>query len=193
MGMSSFEEDAACKSAVEAIRLLLKPSFHPEVCLTFTDGTVSVVCARSMIWHQFEPSPVFTDRAKGSIPLSRFADLASCLVPVARPGAVPGIIIDGMPSDLLHYQNGSVALKVGGNASGRGDFSSFVALAIATAWESISNPYCRNSLAEAAEYVGKSLPRAVAPPRKPTIETLVLGPQEEREELLEALRRRRDG
>ena len=193
MGMSSFEEDPTCKRAVKAVRLLLKPSFHPEVCLTFADGNVSVVCARTMIWRQFKPLPVLTDRAEGTIALSRFADLLSLVGPIARPGAVPGIMIDGMPLDLLHFQDGSVALKAGGNASRKGDFSTFVAQAIATAWECISNPYCRNSLADAAEYVGKSFPREVAPPRKPTIETMVLGPQDDREQLLEALRKHRDG
>jgi hypothetical protein len=193
MGMQSFEDDPACTSAAEAIRLLLKPSFHPEICLTFADGKVLVVSARVMIWRQFEPSPVLTDRAEGTVPAAEFAKLFSSLVPVTRPGAVPGIVIDGMPSELLHFQSGAVALKVGGNASGKGDFSGFVALAIATAWEYVSNPYCRNSLAEAAEYVGASLPREPEPARKPTIGTMVLGPGEDRAQLLEALRRRRDG
>lgn len=193
MGMPSFEQDPACTGATEAVRILLKPSFHPETCLTFADGQVSVVSARTMIWHQFEPAPMLTDRAEGAIPADVFSRLLASMVPVTRPGAVPGIMIDGMPSELLHFQHGAITLKVGGNAAGRGDFSAFLALAIATAWECISNPYCRNSLAEAAKYVGQSLPREHEPARKPTIETIVLGPEEDRAELLEALRRHRDG
>lgn len=193
MGMPSFDGDPACTGAGEAIRLLLKPSFHPELCITFADGLVSVVCARAMIWRKFEPSPMVTDRAQGVVPASVFATLTSSMVPVAHPGAVPGIVIDGMPVELLHFLRGSVTLKVGGNAGKRGDFSGFVALAITAAWECVSSPYCRNALAAAAEYVGKKLPHEAEPPRKPTIETLVLGPQEDREQLLEALRKHRDG
>jgi len=193
LGMPSFEEDPACTRAVESIRVLLKPSFHPEVCLTFADGKVSVVSARSMIWRQSEPSPVLTDRDEGTIPPAVSADLISSMVPIAKPGAVPGIMIDGMPTELLHFQDGAIALRVGGNAGRKGDFSGFIALAIATAWECISSPYCRNSLAEAAEYVGKSLPHESEPARKPIIGTMVLGTEEDRAQLLEALRRHRDG
>jgi hypothetical protein len=193
MGMPSFEEDPACTRAVEAIRLLLKPSFHPEVCLTFADGNVSVVTARSMIWRQFEPSPMLTDRDEGTIPSVVFNDLIASMVPVAQAGVVTGIMIDGMPTELLHFQTGAIALRTGGNAGRKGSFSGFIALAIATAWDCISSPYCRNSLAEAAEYIGKSLPRESEPERKPLIETMVLGPQEDRAQLLEALRRHRDG
>jgi hypothetical protein len=98
-----------------------------------------------------------------------------------------------MPSELLHFQRGSVELRVGGNAGRQGDFSAFVALAIVAAWERIADPHCRNALAEAAEYVNRRLPREYGPPRKPTLQTMVLGPKEDREQLLEALRRHRDG
>lgn len=193
MGLPSFEDDPSCVGAVEALRLLLKPSFHPEVCLTFVGGKVFVVCARSMIWHQFEPSPMLTDRAEGVISAEVFTKLASSMAPISHTGGVPGIVIDGMPSELLHFQQGRVALRVEGNAGGKDDYSAFVALAIVAAWECISSPHCRNALAEVAKYVNKSLPREQGSPRKPTIETMVLGPKEDREQLLEALRRQRDG
>lgn len=192
MGLPSFEQDPACTSADEAVRLLLKPSFHPEICLTFADGLVSVVSARSMIWHQFEPSPILTDRAEGNLSPASFTKLLDSMVPVARPGAVPGIMIDGMPSELLRFRQGALELKVGGNAGVKGDFSAFVALALTTAWGCISSPHCRNSLAEAAHYVGMKLAREQEPTRKPTIETMILGPQEDRAQLLEALRKHRD-
>ena len=193
MGMPAFEQDPACTDVPEAVRVLLKPSFHPEVCLTFVEGNVSVVCARSMVWRQFEPAPMVTDRADGTFSANLFTELTSSIVPASHRGTVSGIMIDGMPVEALHFQSGGVKLKIGGNAGRKGDFSGFVARAIATAWTAISNPYCRNSLAEAAEYVGRRLPRESEPPRKPTIGTIVLGPKEDREQLLEALRRRRDG
>ena len=188
LGLPSFEKDPACTRAMEALHLLLKPSFHPEICLTFADGNVSVVSARAMIWHQFEPAPVLTDRAEGIVPAEDFARLLAPAEPVVRSGAVRGIMIDGMPSELLIFRDGAVALRTEGNAGKNGDYSALVGFAISTAWDCISNPFCRNALADAAEYVGKKLPHEVAPARKPTIGTMVLGSEEDRAELLEALR-----
>ena len=194
MGLPSFELDPACTGAAEGIRLLLKPSFHPEICLTFADDHVSVVCAREMIWRQVEPSPMFTYRSEAALPAGAFETLLTSLVPMSRSDskAVPGITIDGMPTELLHFRSGALVLKVGGNGGRKGDFSAFVALAIDTAWQCSSNSHCRNSLAEAAEYVGSILPREADLPRKPVVQTMVLGPDEDRAQVLEALRRHHD-
>jgi len=194
MGLTSFERDPACTGAREAIRLLLKPSFHPEICITFADGMVSVVRARAMIWRQFEPSPMLADRAEGTVLETAFASLLASMAPVpTSPDAVPGVMIDGMPAELLHFRAGVLALKVGGNGGRKGNFSAFLAVAIAMAWESISNPFCRNALAEAAEYVDKRLPREPEPTRKPIVETVVLGTEEDRTQLIEALRKQHGG
>ncbi|WKB56031.1 hypothetical protein [Eleftheria terrae] len=193
MGIASFKNDPTCTDAAEAIRLLLMPSFHPEICITFGLGKVSVVCARTMIWRHFEPSPVLTDRGEGPIRQAEFGGLLDSMTPIATsPDAVPGIIIDGMPTELLHLRAGAIALKVGGNGGKAGNFSVFIAHAIALAWDSISNAYCRNALSDAAKYVGKCLPRVSEPQRKPVVETVVLGLEEDRAQLMEALRRRYD-
>jgi len=194
MGIASFDDDPACTESAEAIRLLLMPSFHPEICITFMPDKVSVVCARAMIWRQFEPSPMLADRSEGGMQPATFAGLLGSMLPsVTSPDAVPGITIDGMPTQLLHFRAGALALKVGGNGGKKGDYSAFIAHAIAVSWDSISSAYCRNALAEAAEYVGKSLPRLPEPQRKPVVETVVLGLEEDRAQLMEALRRKYDG
>ena len=189
MGLPSFEKDPACTRATQALRLLLKPSFHPEICLTFADGNVSVISARAMIWHQFEPAPVLTDRAEGIVPAEVFERLFAPMASVAKSGAVRGIMIDGMPTELSLFRDGAVTLRTGGNVGKQGEYSTLVRLAISTAWDCISNPFCRNSLSDAAEYVGQKLPREFEPARRPTIGTMVLGPEQDRAELLEALRR----
>lgn len=194
MGIASFEHDPACTDASEAIRLLLKPSFHPEICITFALGKVSVVCARAMIWQQFEPSPMLADRSEDPVGQAAFAGLLDSITPIATPlGAVPGIIIDGMPTELLHFRAGALVLQVGGSGGRTGNFSAFIAHAIALAWDSTSSAYCRNALADAAKYVGKSLARVPEPPRKPVVETVVLGPEEDRRQLMAALRSKYDG
>ncbi|MBB4224545.1 hypothetical protein GGD71_005341 [Variovorax guangxiensis] len=131
---------------------------------------------------------MLTDRAEGIVPAEVFTRLLAPAEPVVRSGAVRDIMIDGMPSELLVFRDGAVALRTEGNAGKRGDYSALVGFAISTAWDCISNPFCRNALADAGEYVGKKLPREVEPARKPTIGTMVLGSEEDRAELLEALR-----
>ena len=191
MGLPAFERDPACTEAVEAVRVLLRPSFHPEICLTFEGSQVSVICAREMIWRQLGPPPMPTHRAKAGLPVGTFDALLTSLAPVAHRGTttVPGITIDGMPTELLYFRAGKLVLKVGGNGGRDDDFSAFLALAVVTAWQCISSDQCRNSLAEAAGYLGKSLPRQTELPRKPIVETLVLGSEEDRAQVLEALRR----
>lgn len=190
MGLPSFDQDPACLRATAAMRLLLKPSFHPEICLTFTDGKISVVSARFMIWHQFEPSPMLTDRAEGWMPDDTFIALLASTKPVAaNPDAVPGLIIDGMPSELLCFSEGAVTLRAGGNAGRRGDYSHVIGVAITAAWERIANPHCRNALVDVAGYVDIKLPRDPEPDRKPTVETMVLGAEDDRMQVIEALRK----
>jgi hypothetical protein len=142
----------------------------------------------------FEPAPMLTDKDSGKLFPEEFASLIEAMKPLERQGTVSGIVIDGMPVDLVHLRNGTAQGRHEGNAGGNGDFSSFVSQAISVAWQRIENVYCRNALAEAAEYVGTRLPRSTEPQRKPTIETVVLGPEEDRAQLLEALRKmHRDG
>lgn len=188
MGLPSFDKDPVLVGATEAIRLLFKPSFHPEICITVVDGHVSVVCARWMVWRLFEPSPMLTDRSKGTLDSDAFARLLLELKPLPRTTGQYGIIIDGMPTEVLHFRAGELVLRVGGNAGWKGDFSAFIAFAVRAMWDLIGNVHCRNALADAAAYLGEKLPRLEEPARKPTVETVVLGVAEDRAELLRALK-----
>ena len=190
MGIVSFEHDPVCIRAMEAVRLLLKPSFHPEICITFADGIVSVVSARGMIWQQYQPAPMLADRSEAVMAQAAFASLLASMVPAPpAPDAVPGFIVDGMPTELLHFKAGARASKVGGNGGRKGDFSAFIGHVLALAWELVPSPYCRNALADAAEYVGRHFPRVPEPPRKPVVETVVLGSEEDRAQLMAALQK----
>jgi hypothetical protein len=184
MGITSFEHDPVCTRAAEAVRLLLKPSFHPEICITFADGRVSVVSAQEMIWHQYEPAPMQTDRSDAVVAQAAFAGLLASMVPAAPPttDAVRGILLDGMQTELLHFRAGVLV------GTKKGDYTAFIGHALALASELIPSPYCRNALADAAEYVGRRLPRVPEPPRKPVVKTVVLGTEEDRAQLMAALR-----
>lgn len=193
IGLPSFEHDPLCINATEAIRLLLMPSFHPEVCITLADGKVSAVAARSMIWRQPEPFPVLSDRSNGDLEPDAFANLLECLASIAQSlEASRGVLIDGMPFELLRFTRGAITLRARGNAGGRGAESEFVAQAIRATWECSSDHHLRNALAEAGHYAGISLPLQSDLPRKPLVGTIVLGSADDRAELLEALRKHHD-
>jgi hypothetical protein len=189
LGLVGFEVDPGLSKAGEAMRLLLMPSFHPEVCITIADGRVSVVAARSMIWRQSDPAPMFAYKDEGEITAESFSRLIAAFAEVADVTKASGLAIDGMPVDFLLLQRGSPLQRVQHNVGRQSRFATFAAQVVSAAWNSLQNVYCRNALAKAAKYGGLELPLIPEPPRKPTIGTLVLGPEEDRAQLLEALRK----
>lgn len=189
LGLVGFDVDPQLSKANEAIRLLLKPSFHPEVCVTIVDGRVSVVAARWMIWRQFEPAPMLTDRAEGELSEETFARLVAKFNEASTTVQGTGLAIDGMPVDALLFRSGSQVLRVQQNVGLRAPFAAISAQVISEAWNSLESAYCRNALAEAGKYAGLTLPLTPEPPRKPTIETLILGPEGDRIQLMQALKK----
>jgi len=138
---------------------------------------------------------MLTYRSEASLPGGIFEALLTSLAGISQSSlnAIQDIVLDGMPTELLHSRSGTLVMKAKGNAAAKGDFAALVALAIGAAWQCISNPHCRNSLADAAEYVGKSLPRETELARKPVVETMVLGAEKDRVQVLEALRKHHEG
>lgn len=121
-----------------------------------------------------------------------FASLAAALTTASsRDGAA--LIIDGMPVDALLVQVGRSVLKVRRNAGSQCDFGACVAQIISAAWSSLQNIPCRNALAHAARYTGLELPLFPEAAGRPSIQTLVLGADEERRELLAALKQHHGG
>lgn len=192
IGLAGFETDPDIALTGEAIRLLLQPSFHPEICITVKNGPqdalVSVVAAQAMVWHQLAPAPILADQDQGQVSMECFTRLSTAVAAAGSSLDGTGVAIDGMPVDALLMRNGELILKIHHNASTSSAFKTFVAHAISAAWSSLQSAPCRNSLAHAAKYAGLDLPLDPEPARKPTVETMVLGSEEDRQELLNALK-----
>jgi hypothetical protein len=193
LGLPGFEDDHSLRNTDVALRLLLQPSFHPEVCVTFFKThereVLAVSAARNMIWHLPRPTPVPTDSEECEVATGC---LQTLLLQFARSTTgllVPGIMIDGMPVDAIALQRGSPVRRVKHNVSARSPYAEFVAQALNLAWGSLANPFCKNAIASAAKYARLDLPRTEEPERKPVFRILVMGSGEDRHELLEALRR----
>lgn len=193
--LAGFEADPVLSVVERSMRLLLQPTFHPEICLTIADAPersiVSVAAAREMVRGQFAPAPVLTDRDKGEIAAGCFSELCDAF---AEAADVRGsdIVIDGMPVDALLFRRDVPILRVRWNASNPSPFSAFVARSISVAWNGIRNPACRNALAKAARYAGLDLPIIPVPQQKPIVRTMVLGLEEDRQPLLQAFRKQND-
>lgn len=210
LGLAGFEADPLLNKAKRAMRLLLMPSFHPETCITIADGKVSVVTAQSAIWQQFNPAaPVFrsadrgesqvhinvpslytlTNTDEGQITTDCFSQLITAFKEGTNVTQKSGIAIDGMSVDSLLFLDGSIYSRVQHNVAVQSKFTVFVAQAIYAAWSSLQNVKCKNMLSEAAKYVDLELLQTPEPPYKPTVKTLVLGPEEDRAQLIEALKK----
>jgi hypothetical protein len=196
LGLPGFEAGPLLRDADAALRLLLQPSFHPEVCVTFSivpgRETIDVCAARRMIWHLPHPTLVSTDSQQCEVRLGELSALLLQFASSTTGFAGPGIMIDGMPVDAVQFQAGSPVHRVKHNVAASSPFGTFVARALDLAWNSISNAHCKNAIASAAEYANLDLPRTEEPERKPVVKTMVLGSPEDRHQLLEALRTRGD-
>jgi hypothetical protein len=174
LGLPGFEADPDVTSSSEAIRILLQPSFHPEVCVTFRsrpkESAVSVAAARAMVCHLLNPAPVLTDQDQGEIDIESFTSLPTAQAAACSSLEGTGIVLDGMPANALLMRDGEPLFKVRHNAGTPSAFSTFVAQAIKAAWGSLQSSPCRNALAHAAAYTGLDLPLDTEPPRKSTVE-----------------------
>lgn len=110
-----YTSDAICQSmglpaflerdlALPALRLLLKPSFDPEVCITLTGPTesarMSVIALNESFWRQPALCRLSAWREQIDVPASALADiLARFDAALASDREVAGemVCIDGMP------------------------------------------------------------------------------------------------
>jgi len=188
MGLDGFVETGW---TVPTLRLLLKPSFHPEVCVTLHGAPeasrLSVVALTERLWGQPSlrrlpelqeettvPTPAF-DRACESFA----ATLGACR---KRDRAV---YLDGMGVECCFVRDGE--LQQFAEHAFRPGVSRFVSELVRLAWEPCREPRVRNALAECASYVGAEYPRDPEPVAPLVSGLLVLGTPEARADFFELL------
>ncbi|MTW11607.1 hypothetical protein GM658_13460 [Pseudoduganella eburnea] len=196
LGLGGFANDWQLAGADECIRVLLKPSFHREICISVLciAGTVSVsvVAAVSQIWLQDWPLPQLTqvEQEAGILPDLQFARLSSLLDLAAEPPQTPRfVVIDGMTAHSIHRKNRSGKVNVDQNVASDEKYKSFVAEVIKQTHSATGHPGIRNALADAGRYVGLQIPVEAVPPAKEIVRTIVLGGEDETSQILEALRK----
>jgi hypothetical protein len=204
MNLDQYTNDAICRSmgapgfvepgwSPPTLRLLLKPSFHPEVCVTVTgsDGGLSVVALAESFWRQAVPCelPTFRERLFLAAPVVGrwFSDFSVALAadrdPEGRLVCLDGMGVACCPLD----PSGVEQLDCHPYRPAVSRFASSVILA---AWQSCGDAGVRNALAACSEYVRLKLPREpeIVPPKLFRIG--VLGTPDNRADFLKQLQQR---
>lgn len=177
------------------LRLLLMPSFDPEVCITLTgpaeNACLSVVALTESLWQQSAPYRLSAWNERVEVPPSAiaeiFADFAVALAADREPTGRM-VSIDGMPVEGCRVTSAGVE-RIACHPY-RPEVSGFVSKLIRLAWESCSGAGVRNRLAACARYVGANFPQEAPPPPEERSRVLILGTPDDRAELLEQLGRR---
>jgi hypothetical protein len=195
LGLGGFAKDMQLAQAGQAIRLLLLPAFHVELCLTLTKTadahTLSVVAAREQIWQQVWPSPRQTQihAADNLVSREAFEDLAVSLKHAALAPSQGRVILDGMSAHAVLRTHRELETQMNENVAQRSAYSTFVAAALHLAWYSVTDPQVRNAVRAAGSYVNLELPEEPVPHQKPTIRTVVLGPDDVASQILDGLKK----
>ena len=166
------------------IIIVLRPSFHPEVCMIFDNQEkyLDIYSLMEHLWRRDHIArlPVLAERH----PLSEelYAELMKYFTE-ALEAEVQGICIaDGISLDVWGFEAGaSRELRPGNECSD--SYDSLAAYALKNCWECVNNPQLKNNLAEAAAYFDLNLPLEECDELPPVADKtlLVLGSQEARE------------
>ena len=203
LGIGVFDEPFTRGRPGQQFRMLLCPSFAPELSITLTEVTatsgssrgrsaaeittvLSVAASRTQIWTMAKPGLVTVDHA-----ISENASLTLKDLELKFRGALAApsqsvVMLDGMPvyAVLRRYGNSILVRETPAKDS---PFGKFVAEIVNVAFSASDNIGCQNALAHAGRYVGLDLPvEAVAEPKHST-QVSVIGVPDDQNELLAAL------
>jgi hypothetical protein len=174
-------------------RIVLKPSFHPELCITVVRTDDSARAVVHVLFEQLSlyPTPYrFGPCSKDSstINVTIAQDLFERVVERAeRPGR--SVVIDGMPYDAI-VRTPAQVVRCDGNASVEPLVRDALKELIPVLHRNMKTVCVRNALARAAAYVGCQLEVVPSLPQAPSIHMVVLGAPEDRLALLAALARK---
>ena len=158
MGFPRFVESGW---STPTLRLLLKPSFDPEVCITLMpDACLSVVAFTEMLWRQPGPCQLTTWRDLARVPASF---VGQCVLDFSAAQAADReltgqmVCIDGMP--VVCCLLSEKGLELFECHPYRSAVSNLVSSLIRMSWDSCNDARIRNALSACGRYVGLELAR----------------------------------
>lgn len=190
MGLDGFVDSGWSESS-KIIRLLLKPSFSPEVCLTLEyaseDAKLSVIALSEMFWHQPCPCRLAEYREEVIVDLAFFAQCQNEVQSAHERSLVNSrvVSIDGM--SLACSWNSTGKIRQFNDYASNGQ-QEFVSSLINHAWSLCKLPSVKNALANCGRYVGLNLPIQSEPePSNRSLKIMVLGVDKEKADFFQAL------
>jgi hypothetical protein len=194
MNLPGFIEQSWAQAERPTMRLILTPSFHPELCLTLSrtpeTALMSVTALVEQLWAHNSDVYLPCEREDVTLPASAF-DEASSLFTIAHDSFDSErryLSIDGMGSEsCLVSRTGTQRMCA--HVSSHALCDQFVARLVELAWNACSRPQVRNALAQAAGYLGIKYPLQEVPPGKSNARIAVLGTPEEISDYLAMLKR----
>ncbi|HEY4329847.1 MAG TPA: hypothetical protein VGN88_08925 [Phycisphaerae bacterium] len=183
MGLSQFDPIGI----PDIIRVLLKPSFHPEACITLEPTRLYVVALRSQLWS--EPVPRLLPQLSEEVVVS--AEEFNITVEafkgaVAENAGGSSLCVDGMPYSAV-YKKQQQMVRTRGNSFGPGEVA-FLGGFLRLAHARVSSIHLRNRIAECGRYVDRTFVMESEPELRNTTRILVLGAPEDRADYLDMLR-----
>jgi hypothetical protein len=191
MGFDSFI-DPAWDANTFALRLVLKPSFHPEFCLTVigapSNSEMAAVCLTEMFWQQASPRqlPAFNEKRRVQNGMIRRVE---SLCSAINTDAERPICLDGMGMNAVWTLNGEL-IRFDSHVYAE-TVSRFVSTLLELAWGTFITAGIRNGIANCGRYIGLEYPLEPEP-KKPE-QLLVLGNPDNVADYFEQLRKHRNG
>lgn len=185
--------DPSWRPGVMAIRLLLKPSFHPEACITVTQlggaASLSVAVLAEMLWRQTNPCHLPAYHDEHELTTQHFIHLAHYHNEVVtNPDSQCTVCVDGLAIDCV-WTTGTGHNQMSSHVVGNVNvLRTFVAEMIDLAWRKCTNAGVRNGLAECARYVGAEYPSDPVLPKPKVFRIGVFGSPEDVDEYFRILK-----
>lgn len=175
--------------AEPVIRLLLKPSFHPETCITLEPRRLYLAALETLLWHQESPRHMqgYTETIEPAEGV--FGEMRALFEQAADENGgdtKKWITVDGMPVSAV-LVDGKYHRVFHGNPHDNKQ-TDFVARMIRFAHTAAETAYLRNRIAWCGWYVGEKFAEEPEAYRPQVSRMMVLGEAEARAEYFEMLR-----
>jgi hypothetical protein len=193
MALPGFIDEAWMEPRVSALRVVLKPSFDNEVCITLVeklgDVTLSVHAASEMFWRQLAPRMLAFPFRSGECDFGYglFLESVAIFDQARAEAAIAGALcLDGMGMEACHVTRGVV--RCFETHVGCGPAGELARKLIDWSWTVMEDPHLRNALAGCGRYVGREYALKPTSPGKPVTRLAVLGAADDRAAYLQRLR-----
>jgi hypothetical protein len=158
LGLAGFDSDSGLLDADEAIRVLLMPAFHAEVCFSLLrhgeQVEASVRSSRGPLRDSPRQVRLQADRERLQWSTEEFRRLAARVAELARSFQPSERGLDGMRVDMALWRRGAPVARIASKLVSSGALDALVGDLVEPAWKQLENPWCRVAVAAAGRYVG---------------------------------------